>query len=218
MKNVNLLAVLCLSLAAATSQAIVVSVGGDSNLIATPIDARLDVLTDSGIVWVWNESQGYTLTSNLKLDATASGVYTGSADLPSIQPELAAGTIVNSHYIHFDSPASAAGTASGSITLGEDILGVIVLGDAASTPKTLDLSDYLSFGTTYDDNLTNRGLEMDTADLFSISADRRTLSYAFAITQPGDRIRVVTAPEPVSILGMVGGIGMLIAARRRKRS
>lgn len=216
MKNLNLLAVLCLSLVAASSQAIIVSVGGTASLIAAPADARLDALTGSDIVPVWDETQGFTLTSNLKVDAVSSGTYTVASDLPVVQPEISAGSVVNSHYIHFDSPASNAAAAVGSVTFGEDILGVIVMGDSNGTPKTLDLSDYLASGTLHDDNLNHRGLELDSSDWFGISADRRTLNYGFAITQPGDRIRVVTAPEPVSILGMVAGIGMLVNSRRRK--
>lgn len=217
MKKPTIFATLVGAMLASSSQAIIISTTGGASLIATPADARLNVLTSSTLARCWNESQGYMLTSALNLDAAATGAYNSEASLPSVQPTVPAGTLVNSHYVHFDSPGGASASVSGSVTFDQDILGVICKGDAAATNKTMDLSDYLSSGTLYDDGLADRGMELAAnADTFSISANRRTVTFHMAITEPGDRIRIVTVPEPFSMLGLASGLGFLLARKRRK--
>lgn len=58
---------------AGTSVASIIGVSGASTLIAQPADARLNVLTSSTQVYVWNEAQNVTLTQNLRADAVAPG-------------------------------------------------------------------------------------------------------------------------------------------------
>lgn len=218
MKSFAILATFGAVLLAAPGQAIIISTSGSANLISAPANAQLNVITSSTLARCWNEAQGFTLTSTLKLDAAASGSYTTEASLPSVQPTVTAGTVVNSHYVHFDSPGGASASATGSVTFDQDILGVICKGDAGSSNKTLDLSDYLSSGTLYDDGLVDRGVELaSNGDLFTISADRRTVNFHFAITEPGDRIRIVTVPEPATVLILISGLGILVN-RRRSRS
>lgn len=196
-----------------TGHASIVGSSGSVSVIAAPADARLNVLTSLTLARAWDEQQNALLASNLRIDAFAPGAYLAQSDL--VNAFIPAGTRVASHYVHFDTPAGTAASITGSVTFAARILGVIVQGDAQGI-DWLDRSDFLSSGTLYDDGLVARGLEMASADSFSISPDGLTLSFAFQITEPGDRLRVITeipAPGAAATLGLAG----LLVARRRRR-
>lgn len=197
---------------AGTSVASIIGVSGASTLIAQPADARLNVLTSSTQVYVWNEAQNVTLTQNLRADAVAPGAYDADADLANVQ--IAAGTSVSSHYIHFDSPGSTAERAEGTVTFDAVILGVIVENGAGA--RRLDNSDFLGAPTLFSTNVNARGLELSAnGDRFVISADGKTLGYRFAISTPGDYVRVITAPTPGA--AALAGVGALVGLRRRRK-
>lgn len=190
----------------------IISTGGSAELIAAPADARLNALTSSTAVRVWNEQQLVTLTSGLTVNASLSGLYNGPADLAnSVVP---AGTVISSHYVHFDSPAGTSANATGSIRFDGDIIGVICVGDSG-TDRFLDASDFLSSGTLYGDGIEARGMELSNNEFFRISNDRRGIEFSMRISNPGDFIRVVTVPAPS--VAALGGLGVAFASRRRRR-
>lgn len=199
-----------LSLSAAAFGGIV-STGGSAELIAAPADARLNALTSATQVRVWNERQFVTLADGLTVNASAPGLYNGPADLSS--SVIASGTVISSHYVHFDSPAGTSANATGALRFDGDIVGVICVGDSG-TDRFLDRSDFLSSGTLYGDGIEARGMELSNNEFFRISNDRRGIEFSMRISNPGDFIRVVTVPAPS--VAALGGIGLAFASRRRR--
>jgi hypothetical protein len=200
---------------ASAAQAGIVGVGGDAQWIAAPVDARINALTSSEFVRVWNEQQAVAVRAGgLTVDHDGTpGLVNNNSMLSDIV--IAAGQIVSSHYIHFDSPGTVSASAKGFVTFDQDIIGVIVRGDRRDDGRNrLDQSDWLSSGTLYSDGVRNRGMELSQGEFFQISPNRRTLAFSFNISNPGDFVRVITVPSPGSAaLAVLGGLA--IARRRR---
>lgn len=202
------------ALLAPSVNASIIGVAGDVQLISAPADARINALTSSDWVRVWNEQQNVTLTSGVIVDAQTPGLYDQEADLGTF--ELHVGAAISSHYIHFDSPGNTAASATGVVRFSNHILGAIVRGDnEANLNGRLDRTDYLGAPTLYSDNIKNRGLEFDT-DWFRISNDRMAIEFHFQIKSPGDYMRVITetpAPGSASLVALASLVGV---ARRRR--
>ena len=156
-------------------------------LSAAPPSVALNALESLTSAFAFDETQGFALTSPLTVDITAPGSY---AAFPIGRSTIPAGTLVDSHLIHSD-PARAVhfpARRAGSITVADDILGVIV------TTKNLAASDYLGApGTVYSGKFANRGLDTGQ-DTMTLSEDHRTVSFDVQTNPTGmDEIRVVTA-------------------------
>ncbi|MEP2101127.1 MAG: PEPxxWA-CTERM sorting domain-containing protein [Parasphingorhabdus sp.] len=166
---------------------------------------------NGGVFQQLNPAPGFTLGDN---NQQSNNLFAfdeqQSVTLAAAVGGLAAGTVVNSHYVFFDPGPSR--RAIGYVDFDGDILGVL---DAKSDMDLTDASlgnpnvNYLSVAL--------RGLE--SADSFNVVGDRLNLN--FRASDPGDYVRVLTAapavPEPATWAMMIGGFGLVGGAMRRRR-
>lgn len=161
----------------------------------------------------FNEAQGVVLGAPLTIDG-------GS---------IAAGTVVDSHMIFLNNAGSSLlehgfGTAGPvTWTFSGNILGVISGADG----KDLEDSDSIlgAPGSLYPGAFAARGLEGDPLvgfndDFYSFSGN--VLTVGLRVTEPGDWMRVVTAPAPIPLPAagwmLLAGLGALGAAARKRRN
>lgn len=150
-------------------------------------------------LFAFNELQNVTLGSDLSTD---------------IGGTIAAGTVVSSHYVFFD-PVSASQT--GYVDFDGPIIGVM------TSLGTLTASDFLGLASVDYLSPTLRGLEGGDVVGIDPGIDSRILVDWFA-SSPGDYIRIITegnlgvVPVPASGLLLLGGLGMIAVARRRRKS
>jgi uncharacterized repeat protein (TIGR01451 family) len=175
-------------------------------LTAPPASVAVNAKEDATSAFAFDERQNVTLSSAVAVDAVDPGAYTM---LPTGSSTIPAGTQVDSHLIHNDLPTGATARHNGSVSFPSDIIGVIAATNhLAASDRTLGAP-----GTTYAGSRQYRGLEMNasgTLDKFTISADRRTLSFVLNTSTVIDDLRVVTrhvdslsvaisdAPDPVT--------------------
>ncbi|MBL8874751.1 MAG: hypothetical protein JNM86_03025 [Phycisphaerae bacterium] len=200
-------------LVASTSGAAIVSVSGQVTQIAQPLNAQLNALTNPTTAYCWDEVQNFALDRVVAIDAFAPGTYNQTGDL--VSASLGVGTVVRSHYIHFDiQPQSGSATVQGRVRFDSNIIGVIVVNEAGA--RHLDDSDFLGAPTLFTHGNNNRGLEFAT-DAFRITILGDAIEFDLTITQPGDYIRILTQgdiPAPGSLA--VGTLGLLCIARRKR--
>ncbi len=198
-------------------QASIVTVTGAS-LIAPPasIVPNTAAIENNTLASVFNELQNVTLLQTVGVDATTSGFFNSVASLTP--GSIAAGTLVSSHYLHAD-PVGSGGTVftyRGTVTFDADILGV-----AARNAQILDTTVLGVPGTVYPTSGTVNGLDYGdgTLDSFTISGDRRTLSFVLQAWAGADALRVITAgtdvPEPGALGLVCAALGALALTRRR---
>lgn len=157
--------------------------------------------TDNSNIKVFNEQQGYALTADLAIDQNDNTLEPDPSAIP-------AGTVVNSHFIHFDNVGTTTGVRlTGTITFDGPILGVI------TQDSTLWASDYLGHAeVTYpaSGSFLYRGLEQGTGgvgdypsknwnnqDTISISGN--TLTLNLQCNNVLDQLRVITEYVPSEI-------------------
>lgn len=200
------------ALVASGSHAAIFATFGQVTQIAQPVDAQLDVLTTTSFAYCWNEVQDVALSQNVWVNAFAPGSYASPGSLTNTQ--IAQGTFVRSHYIHFDAPPGGSGAIQGFVKFDRPIIGVIVL----NTPgfRHLDDSDFLGAPTLFTSGSDFRGMEM-VNDSFTITPSGDTLQFSMGISQPGDFIRVLTegdVPAPGTLA--LAGCSLLALHRRRR--
>ncbi len=212
--------------------AAIVSTSGAVSTISSPTSVSANTLESDTAIYAFNEQSNYLLTGDLSVDLLTSTGLSGS---------LAAGTEVNSHFLHFD-PVGTADiydlvdvTLAGTITFDTPILALIWTGLTDVDPDNLGLSDYLgAVGTTYGTNDVGRGAEMDdsfnfTTDISESRRDYITLIDAYTISVDfyahpirADELRVVTAVSAVPVPAAAwlfgsGLIGLLGLARKKRK-
>lgn len=203
--NCAITAVISFALVGA-SQAAIVTTGGDAVLGPAPASTVLGALESNTIARAFNEASSFALATNLPVNATTPGVYSSNGSLtPGV---IAAGTIVNSHYLYVDPVADGPANYEGFVEFDQPILGVIVLRNA------LNSSDFLgASGTSYGDNPA-RGLELSGNEVFTITLSQFRVNFRFNTTNATDDIRIITAvPAP----GAAAMLGLAAAACVRRR-
>ena len=208
------------SLLAMTSvQAGIVSASGAALQITAPASIVANTGTENNATAsVFNELQNVTLTGAVSVGARTPGFFDALADLTA--GSIAAGTLVNSHYVHADPVGSGQTqyTYSGSITFDADILGV-----ASVNAELVDTHFLGAPGTMYPNATNVNGIDYsELTDSFTISNDRRTLSFTFVAYAGADALRVITAgtrqavPEPGAAGLVLAALGALALTRRRQ--
>lgn len=197
---------------ASMSSAAIVAVGGQVTQIAQPLNAQFNALTNPASAYCWDEIQNFALDRAVAIDAFSPGTYNQAGDL--VTASLGVGTVVRSHYIHFDVLPQTSASIQGRVRFDSSIIGVIVINENGA--RHLDDSDFLGAPTLFTHGNDNRGLEFAT-DAFRITILGDTIEFDLSITQPGDFIRVLTqgdVPAPGALT--LGAFGALCGARRRR--
>ena len=204
---------LVLLLAASPAAAAVIGTSGGVTEIGAPASTLQNARESNTQIVLFAEQASVTLGTALSVDVTAPGTYNGGSPPAAGSGSIAAGTRVDSYFVHFDRVNGNA-VVGGSVTFDSDILGVIVYSAG------LDASNGLlgAGGTSYISGVSTHGLEF-AEDVVTLSGDLRTLTLSLQ-EQPNrvDQLRiVVAAPEPGTALLLGGGLLALAATRRARR-
>jgi hypothetical protein len=159
-------------------------------------------LDNNSVAYAWDEQQGVTLTSALRVDITAPGTYTTTGSL--VNALLPVGPNVDSHF--FDSsvlpgPASAGTVKDATLVFPTDVIAIVI------RPGKIADSTFLGApGTNYSTSSANNDLELDGAsDSITLSANRRVVTI-HAVSRTGadvDQVRILTEHDrpPVANAG-----------------
>lgn len=223
------LRVLMLLLTSMVGSLLVLSGSAPASIISTtgavaeaspPANLSTGAWESNTVVRAFSERQNLALSQPVNLDITLPGTSPNATDSNLSAGAIPAGATVSVYALHFDvvgaPPVSGAIELTGSITVDENILGLIVLSDSlTATNGILGIpgSTY-PFGAQY-------GLELNpagggTSDVVTMSADRRTVTIRWRDASSADNLRIVTAvPEPYE--GTLGAVFSAHLLRRKRR-
>jgi len=190
----------------------VMTTTGDVFEVAPPGSVSVGDTESDTDVLLFAEPQGVTLSGALSVDVLDPGTYGPNADLNNFpQGTLAAGTIVDSFFLHADQVGTAGVTSfSGSVTFERDIAGIQFDEDSIDSTNAL----FGASSTSYTN--TNRfGIQSD--DTFTLSADRRTLTFGSSVGGGADQLRIFTVvPSPSTGVVGLALFGLALSARGPK--
>lgn len=163
-------------------------------LSGAPCSVISNVLEDNNLIRLFPERLRYALPSAVTVTGTD-----GS------QQTIAAGTLVDSYYLHADWINQGQNTAKvfdGTVTFAQPILGILKTSDALLRTNALLGNP----GTTYATG-TDQGIE-DYDDSVSFSNAGKTLNLHLTVWNTSDALRVITPARPgITLGGAVEGIG-----------
>jgi hypothetical protein len=207
-----------LYLTAAPATAQIIGTAGDAQVIAPPASVVPDQLESPTAIQVFAERSGVILPVDLTVNFTEPGLYDEISDLTG--GTIAAGTIVDTYFLHSDPIGVTPTQYAGSVTFATDVLGVIVLTgrlELTDAPLGSPTTIYPASGT-----VPFRDMELQATEFVQLSPDRRTLRFVAGTAEFTDQVRVITAsaaPEsgtlPLLALGV--GAGGILAARRKQQ-
>jgi len=146
-----------------------------------------DTESDTEIL-AFNEKQNHVLTKAITVDISSAGTY---ADVGSLTPGvIPQGTVVNSHFVHFDPLGDDANIVmlTGSLVVDGEILGIIVLDSQLDS----SVSELGIPGTTYE--VGNGGLEF-FEEFVTLKPNLRTVEVKFSTNFSVDQIRIISKPS-----------------------
>ena len=183
----------------------------NNGLFPNPTDLTKNALATPNNAQLFIERQDFTLTEILDLDVTGTGSHTNHQTIS----QLAAGSRVDTYFLHYDVLNTGTGSVSGVINFDRDIIGL------QTRDGTLDAAHPdvgLSF-VTYQTGSAFDGTFDSAADLLTISSDRRSLRFTLSVGSAVDTVRIVTTPTPepssLALLGL-GGLGLCGWRHKRK--
>jgi hypothetical protein len=160
-----------------------------------PISLAPEALANDGAVHVFREQSNVTLSSDLVVDVMAAGQYDDLSDLPDPTPSIAAGTVVNSYFVHADQVGAEQPVAFHvTLTFPDEILGVALRDGtlvAASTMLGAPATHYptdLHVGF----ELSSRGAA-SAQDSVTLTPSRHSLVIAATVYDVVDQLRVITS-------------------------
>jgi hypothetical protein len=227
MRHRSLLALVLLAFAIVPRLAFAAIIGftGEGTIMTPSAPGQADLTPDffndlpgNVTIRAWNEVQNFTLGTDILVDITQPGTYSG-AGFVSEDATIATGSVISSH-VFFQDPDSATRSVA-TFEFDTPVIGIIVLSDLPSGDRFL-MTDFLrnAFSTTPGVHVVDRGLEF-APEFVTLSLDRRFLTLDVTSGSPGDQVRVITqgavttVPEPSTMLLLATG---LVAIGRRLRS
>lgn len=167
---------------------------GDIKKVDPPASV-VEGATESDVeIKAFNEKQDFILPTDIRVDIISPGHFDG---IETLTPgTITAGTVVNSHFLHFDPVGTETQTItlSGSISSDSEILGIIILGEALNNTDVILGLPGIAYPTSSD-----RVLELGhDEDMVTLDTNKRGLTVQFVASTDTDidQIRVITAiPE-----------------------
>ena len=205
-------AIAAMTIAGAVDAATISVVSGDGAVIPTPGTVNNTTPANTTTILAFNERDGVVVDTDL-------AAVTGESFVANPNPTnivIGSGTRVDSHLLIFNRERGTQQvSATATFSFSRDIIGLILDDDGLNaTNGTLGAE-----GTNYG---ALDGLELGpnaNSDEFQVDGNELTLNLT--VRQPGEWIRVLTAPAavPVPAAGLVllGGLGALTVVRRRRK-